>query len=292
MDIKNYKKHLEYDKKLLKIADNLINKYSKFYKKINKEQIQALSYYKNDGFIPINKILYNGKLDKNYNINFNFIKNTSDGREIIAKRIFDYVKTDITKILSYIPIIDSIFIKTPASDKSLTVFRGIRENKKDKFISKYKVGDKVKFNSYISTSLAPNISTNFLDYGKSTCCFMIITVPKNVKMIYIPWIKDKNNKIKLPDSFFGSDEFELLLPRGTEFIVKKIESMKASDLMLHKYQKYKHIFKEISSNKRVTIYYLNYIGNNPEPITINADQLLDSIDKICIKKIRSLKKFT
>lgn len=181
-----------------------------------------------------------------------------------------------------------MFERTPVSDKSLTVFRGIKENKDNKFISKYKVGDKIKFNSYTSTSLAPHVSINFLDYTKSTCCFMIITIPKNVKMLYLPWINDKNNKIpKLYDFYFDSDEFELLLPRGCEFIVKKIESMNLPDLILYKYKKYKQIFKEMSSKKRVTIYHLNYIGNNPESITINADQLLDSIEKICIRKISS-----
>lgn len=289
--MENYKKQLKYKKKLLLAGDKLTEKYKKYYKKISKDDLEALNYYKGFGYEFLNKIINNKKLDESYTLDY--IPEIKDGREVVVKGLHDYIKSDLIKTLSYIPIIDNIFTKMPATDRVITVFRGIKEDKKNKFISKYKVGDKIKFNSYTSTSMSPEVSARFTQGMKTSCCFMVITIPKNVKMIYIPWIPyKKSSSISLKNSSFGADEFELLLPRGSEFVVKNIESIKTTDIVLQEYKKYKELLKNISSKNNILVYHLHYIGNNPDPIYISADQLLSTVKKICIENINLKNKFS
>lgn len=279
----NYKKHIEYNKKLIKESDIFIKKYKKFYSKLEKNELQALDSYKGSGYYIINHLLYNNKFNKDYIMEY--IAHSKDGRELVVKGLYDYVKSRISETLSNISGIDKLFVKAPESDKKLTLFRGVYEMK-DKFLSKHKVGDKIKFNSYTSTSFAPSVSAKFIDKSykkKLSCCFMVITIPKGVKMIYLPWFnQDPNKPISLSNSYYSSDEFELLLPRGCEFIVTKIDKIKTRDIAINKFKKYKQLHKDILSNSETTIYYLKYIGNNPNKLELNADQLISSIKRVCI----------
>lgn len=279
----NYRKSVEYNKKILKDSEYFISKYKNFYNKLDKSDLEGLSYYKGDGYYMLNYLLNNNKLSNEYLINY--IKKSKDGKEVTMSGLKDYVKFKINKLLENILKLEKVFQKAPKSDKKLSVFRGITETD-TKIISQYKVGDKIKFNSYTSTSFSPKISVRFMKNRftkKLNCCFMVIEIPKNVKMIYLPWVNQDNNKQNLTDHTFDGDEFELLLPRGCEFVVTKIDKVKTTDLFLNYNKKYKELQKDILSNNKTSIYYLKYIGEDPNKLDFNADNIISTINKVCMR---------
>ena len=226
-------------RKIISMLSNL-KKFTLFYKNLKSDEKEALQNYKYDGYIKINKYLYDGiKINDLFINNYEFISkikkyfskdtiNFIDIKSINPGNIKPMVELYVNKtIVEQINTIDKIF-QSPNIQKlqgNELLYRGTRGHSittKDS-----RVGDEVIFKNYISTSTEQSISENFIFQGnpkEKVCCMYIFHNMKDVPFIYLPWeIKnsDKLSKKTISQSF--DDEFEFLLPRGLKFKVIKKE---------------------------------------------------------------------
>lgn len=228
----------EKTRKIISMLSNL-KKFRLFYKNLKPIDKEALQNYKYNGYIEINKYLYNDiKMKDIFIDNFQFLTkikkyfskdtiNFMDIKSINPGNIKPMIELYVNKtIVEQINTIDKIFQATNIQklQGNEILYRGTRGHSITTKNSR--VGDEVIFKNYISTSTDQSISENFIfqrNPKEKVCCMYIFHNMKDVPFIYLPWeIKnsDKLSKKTISQSF--DDEFEFLLPRGLKFkIIKK-----------------------------------------------------------------------
>jgi len=228
----------EKTKKIISMLSNL-KKFTLFYKNLKSDEKEALQNYKYNGYIKINKYLYDGikvkdiyidNLDFLSEIKKHFSKNTVnfiDIKSINPGNIKPIVELYVNKtIIEQINTIDKIF-NSPNIQKlqgNEILYRGTGGHSITTKNSR--VGDEVIFKNYISTSTEQSISESFMfqhNPREKVCCMYIFHNMKDVPFVYLPWeIKNSDKLSKKIISQTFSDEFEFLLPRGLKFkIIKK-----------------------------------------------------------------------
>ena len=189
-------------KKIISMLSNL-KKFTLFYKNLKPIDKEALQNYKYNGYIEINKYLFNGvKLNDLYINNGLFLTkikkyfskdtiNFMDIKSINPGNIKPMVELYINKtIVEQINTIDKIF-KSPNIQKlqgNELLYRGTRGHSITTKNSR--VGDEVIFKNYISTSTDQSISERFMFNPKvkdKLCCMYIFHNMKDVPFIYLPW---------------------------------------------------------------------------------------------------------
>lgn len=219
----------------------------------NKNIEKTLTYYKRDGYIMINSILYNNSfplvyLYKNYK-NANLFEPTKINSEpvYIFPKDINYIKNyEKTKYLNYIKNIDSLFIdnKKFLLDDCI-LFRGYQTNSKrnnnalpigkDYMYQKYnnfifnKNNKEITLKGYGSFSFNPQIASGFIN---TNGYFLILKVNKkdNIPGLFLPNIFFNNNIDY--NSFLkqSRDEIEILLPRNIKIKVIKKKEIKLSKI--------------------------------------------------------------
>jgi len=258
---------------------NWFEHYLKILKKIIKFKNETLSlvYYKQNGYIEINKLLIHKSLPyvfmpNNYDSNIKSIFNKKtiiDTKPIYIfpddiKKISEYKKNTLLNHINNIDFLYKTFYKNILLDDCI-LFRGMHNNQTQKGINKFlydfydkninkvnfKKGTNFVFDNYISTSL--NIKaplSGFFSGYKSENIILVIKIKKehNVPGLY------------LPDSFFN------------ESVIEK------DKLKKNFYKRYEHEF-EILLNRNFTIKI-----NNIKKVNINKYINISKINNIYSKK--------
>jgi len=280
-------------KKVLKTYTNIKN-FKKFYKNISKIEKDTIQFYKLNGYIDINKYLYNNNklnelfinewkfsntIEKLYSNN---TKNLFNFKNINIERLPKYIELYVnTKIIKNITILDKLFISKdiPKLIGNEVLFRGTSG---DTYTTpKSKIGDTLIFNSFTSSSTNIDVSKNFIgnkiNKDKVICCLYVLNGLKDIPYIYIPWFQIQKKQMKAKISSSIGDEFEYLLPRNLKFKIKKIETILDDTISyvnpttfekltkIIKTSKNNNIFKKI--NDKIKIYHLDFVEHLPvEPI--------------------------
>lgn len=278
-----------------------ISKFKNFYKKLNKNQKDTLSYYKGIGYIEINKFLYNNyKLDE-LNLNDSFMKiqdlfpdethNVVNIKSLLVNNVPSAVELFINKfIVEKINTLDNIFAKpnTYKLDKDIILYRG-NMGLSSTIGNKTKVGNEILFKNYLSTSYDISVAMNFTGVQNDViCCLYVLNGLENIPYVFVPWnLHTSFKKMDVKGSF--ADESEYLLPRNMKFKVTKIEkrilnvssdwpqkmykniSISSLDKVFKKTQtltNQESIEKNLGKFMRdVKVYHLEYVGQDPvEPI--------------------------
>jgi hypothetical protein len=269
--------------KIISMMSNL-KKFTIFYKNLTPIEKNILQNYKNNGYIEINKYLYNDIKINDLNINrngifFNQIKtyfsketiNIFDIKSINPGNIKQIVELYMNKVvIDQINVIDKIFTKPNVNllQGNELLYRGSRGHSITTKNSK--VGNEIIFKNFISTSTEQAISEKFIEdfmiktqTKKQHCCMYVFHNMKDVPFIYLPW--NINNSSKLNKQYINlafKDEFEFLLPRGLKFkIIKKELIDFKNNLYTNKY------IKKISFNKFDKM--LNNINVNIDKINLS-----------------------
>jgi hypothetical protein len=127
---------------------------------------------------------------------------------------------ELASLISTIKILDKIITNAPKIPVDILVFRGIKTDIYDDFVCK---DGEFYWTSptYLSTSFSEAVSNSFKSrYG----IMMIISLPQDTHGIFLPW----NIPLKgsIGDTMID-DEYELLLPRKSKFLVESIEYIKS-----------------------------------------------------------------
>jgi hypothetical protein len=280
-------------KKVLKTFSNIKN-FKKFYKNISKIEKDTLQFYKLNGYIDINKYLYNNNklnelfinewkfsntIEKLYSNN---TKNLFNFKNINFEKLPKYIELYVNdKIIKNINILDKLFINKdiPKLNGKEVLFRGISENTYT--TPKSKIGDTLIFNSFTSSSTNIDVSKDFMgnkiNKNKVICCLYVLNGLKDIPYIYIPWFQIQKKQMKAKISSSIADEFEYLLPRNLKFKIKKIETILDDTIsyitsttfeQLNKIIKKtknknnnNNIFKKI--NNKIKIYHLDFVEHLP-----------------------------
>jgi hypothetical protein len=257
---------------------NWFDHYLKILKKIIKFNNETLSlvYYKQNGYIEINKLLIHKSLP--YVFMFNMYDNNTQSifnkKTIIdtkpiyifpddIKKISEYKKNTLLNHINNIDFLYKTFYKNILLDDCI-LFRGMHHNETKKGINKFlydfydnnskklnfKKGNNFLFDNYVSTSL--NIKTVlsgfFSGYNNGTILVIKIKKEHNVPGLYLPdsfFNKSVIEKDKLKNFYKRYEhEFEILLNRN--FTIK-INNIKKINL-----KKYINVSKinNIYSNKK------------------------------------------
>ena len=253
MDINTYKNKIKITeklyKKLLKNTAPIRKDFLKIYKKLDKEELKSLDYYKGPDYRTINMLLYENKLNLKYNNKFN--------------NLYYLIQNEYDEVKKNIIVLDNI-INLYKSKKNITVFRGIF---KDKKLDKLKVNQNITFSNFLSTSLNIDIAFGFSRSNKNNIKLLEITLPKGTNMFYLPWdIKHKN---KIMNEKLRSSEFELLLGRNYEFKLDKISYIDNKYFILDNMNWKKYLSSKFGKNK-IKIFHLTFVKkNNSEIPTLN-----------------------
>ena len=126
----------------------------------------------------------------------------------------------------------------------------------------YKKNDIIKFDNFVSTTFDPTISLIFAgkfekEKGNSTLLIIRVKKDHNIPAVFISNIFDNNpnnEQFKFNWKHTTSEEYEILLSRNVEFIIKNIKIIQDKDKKTsslsdlynkHKYSKYiKLVFLE------------------------------------------------
>lgn len=263
--------------------------------KCTKNEIYALIQYKNSYYYHLNGIINNHALPKTLDTNqigiYDYMLNIFKVNQImdIKSLTKQLANSYIQFLYGLIDELDSAFTKVSKLNDQI-LFRSIGEEiLSDTYfpyvLPNYKIGDKIFFESFTSCSLNPLITKNFGN---------VIYVIKIYKEHQIPFIflsslfRQENIKkysqnirqnIEWRNWKNVNDEFEILLPRNCEFIIKNIRNIKHKDLKIPK--KFGNVFNNKNAEKVDYIFYyieslpynkpdqFNFPINLPEKILIN-----------------------
>ena len=243
-----------------------------------------LRSYKNYGYLLMNDFLRNKGILKDKKINIlGLFNNLISSLSLTVEKIPNIVEYKINKIINSIKVIDSIFNKQniPKLEGTEILYRGI----KGEFdTSKYKIGNEIEMESFLSCSLKSEIAERFVSEiatNNNYCCMFIIKGCKNLPYIYLQWDILKNKKMSNEKLIYISDEFELVLPRGCKFEItdiykyipnnyKKTKQISTGNFMKLIKKKYgsQEITDEIYEKEMVTLYQqlivieLKFINHN------------------------------
>lgn len=202
----------------INLAEKMINYFDK---KIinNKKKVDALNNYKYSGYITINQILLK---ECEYYFSLGSILNQHPQEtKLTIKDMMDIINDEYSDELNLaidsIKTLDKVIDEAPTiHNDELIVYRGMKADIYDDLICENKKFY-YTFPTYISTSFSSNVSQKFK--GKHGVFYTII-LPPDTKGIYLPW--DLNYKESFGKKTIDN-EFELLLQRGSKFLVESIE---------------------------------------------------------------------
>lgn len=203
----------------LNLAETMIEYYDK--KIVNtKKKIDALNYYKHNGYTTINQILLK-QCEYHFSL-YNILQQHEDkGDKVSVKDLLETISNEYSEELNTsieaIKTLDRVVAEAPTIlNDEITVYRGMKADIYDDLVCENKKYY-YTFPTYISTSFSANVSNNFK--GKNGVFYKIILPPETIG-IYLPW------NLKHKESFgkkLIDDEFEFLLQRGSKFVVESIE---------------------------------------------------------------------
>jgi len=230
---------------------------------LTNDEIMVLENYKYIGYIDINNLLRNVFQD----ISLDFKKITK--KQTLEEILLTYYNNNKTNI----EILDKIIKKSPILSNNIKVYRGIRIDPNDKnyyilsnTLDKLINDKKIVVNEFLSTSMDINLSKKFtfypsnLDEKNHKYVLFEISFPKKTKAFPLTWT-EKNNKTK---EIVQNSETEILLPRGGEFILKKIRNEKISIPIY----RWKNIQNNIPKMDFI-IYEVNFIPPKKTPLITN-----------------------
>ncbi len=214
----SYSKILSNKLKFIKQSEN-------FFKTLNYNEKILLRNYKNNGYLLMNDFLRNKGIlkDKKFNI-LGLFNNLISSLSLTVEKMPNIVEYEINKIINSIHLIDNLFNKKniPKLEGNEILYRGI----KGEFdTSKYKIGNKIEMESFLSCSLKSEIAELFVSKiatNNNYCCMFLIKDCKNLPYIYLQWDVLKNKKMSNEKLIYIRDEFELVLPRGCKFEITDI----------------------------------------------------------------------
>jgi GNAT superfamily N-acetyltransferase len=132
------------------------------------------------------------------------------GKYVLNKWSDNEFAYTLDEVLEYIESLDALIEQGPGIVEDTTLYRYLQDwMLSEQLLKTLKPGDEMEDKGFISTSrgnFKPSDSSNLK---------MIINVPKGTKGLYVDWFKE--------GSFSDSGEQEVILPRGTKFVVTKIE---------------------------------------------------------------------
>lgn len=174
------------------------------------EQARAVARYTHQAHDSINNYLrYIGGDSKVSNPVIDY-SSFDGGKYVLNKWASDEFAYTLDEVLEYIESLDALIEQAPGIVEDTTLYRYLQDwMLSGKLLKTLKPGDEMEDKGFISTSRG-----NFKPSGDSNLK-MIINVPKGTKGLYVDWFKG--------GSFSDSGEQEVLLPRGTKFVVTKIE---------------------------------------------------------------------
>lgn len=222
------KKREIYFQKILKKIHPIVKKLSLQYEKLKKEEREILLKYKHTYYENINNYLINNtitfddlhsSLTNDYLYSFKKKKNNSKKNNNSKQReIFNLMDTYNQykkKLNKEIKLLDEIIVKYGDNEK-VKVYRGIGDDKKNKFMKKIiqvskKKGNILNIKNFQSTSLDIRIALGFTKVRKEG---MILEIDTNgFPYFYLPWNIEKG---KLRKEKINGSEFELLLQRNLD----------------------------------------------------------------------------
>jgi hypothetical protein len=270
--------------KILSNKLKFIQESESFYKKLNHTQKEELQNYKFNGYLFMNEFLRNKGILKEIKLNIlGSFNNVSSGLSLTVEKIPKFIEYKINKVINSIKLIDSIFNKQniPKLEGSEILYRGI----KGEFdTSKYKIGNEIEMESFLSCSFNSEVAERFASQfvtNTNYCCMFIIKDCKDLPYIYLQWGVSKNEKMTNENLIDYGDEFELVLPRGCKFEItdiykyipnnyKKTKQISTGNFMKLIKKKYgsQEITDEIYEKEMVTLYQqlivieLKFINHN------------------------------
>lgn len=271
---------LKKDKKGKKDYELLSERYIQHYNEniLNyKEYIDALQYYKGNGYSSINSLLFSKKMNiESKNIlevicskYTEAIQNDSNQKTALKKVMntinLSLFNTNVVPVLEKIKTLDEIFMNAPTLDHDdIIVYRGVTTD--IHYVLECKQGTYfVTFPNYLSTSFVPTVSKGFA--GEQGVIFTI-HLTKECKGLYINW--DLNQGRDFEDMYVDN-EYEYILPRGCKFEVVKIEPVRISNINYRTYGELKCLNKH---NLFIKHYILKLVK---QP---NIDDLKSSLKKM------------
>ena len=174
------------------------------------DQITAVNRYTHQAHDSINNYLrYIGGDSKVFNPVIDY-SSFDGGKYVLNKWADNEFAYTLDEVLEYIESLDALIEQAPGIVEDTTLYRYLQDwMLSGKLLKTLKPGDEMEDKGFISTSRG-----NFKPSGDSNLK-MVINVPKGTKGLYVDWFKG--------GSFSDSGEQEVLLPRGTKFVVTKIE---------------------------------------------------------------------
>lgn len=282
-----------YDVEIEKESFKLIKFFSNFYtKNITQFQKEALDFYKGAGYMKINEYLISSKQ----------IQHSA----YTKYKIENIIKEDY-KILYFIKELDKIFKEIKPYNEKITVYRGLNDCNKIKdmiyILENAKIGKKITFPTFLSTSLNIKKANNFVGYqdikstmnkiddikksnekisivnndsclqiidehGKKNFFLMKINIPKNNKILYLERFYKYQNNIVIENW-----ENEILLPRNST-----LKLIKRYDEIFQKNSS-RYLLKNIINKKVVfyptRVYEFEYVGYDESEFEIPDITSLD-----------------
>lgn len=236
----------------------LVKQSRAYFNKLPENQKEALRVYKYMGYQVINQFLRNlaqirqgtpktspfGKFKLDINTSIITRKLFDEYQKVRAKITNKTTLGQLTEIIqkfhydAYQTIIvdmDKCFaaksripkLTNPQPSKKTILYRG--SMLPTKLVNK-RVGDILEFGEYLSTTLEPEIAFRFLHLGgasdaSSKPVLLIIHGYDGKPFIFLDWDAVETHQMDKLKFTHGSDEYELVLPRGCKFkIVKKYRS--------------------------------------------------------------------
>jgi hypothetical protein len=308
INFKNNKKIIN-NKAFFPKKKNWFEYYLKILRKIIKFKNESLSlvYYKQDGYIDINKLLIHKSLPyvfmaSKYDSFIGSIinkKTNLDTKPIYIfpddiKKISEYKKNILLGHINNIDFLYKTFYKNIILDDCI-LFRGMHNNKSQKGINKFlynfyddnhkinfKKGNNFVFDNYVSTSLniKPCLSGFFSGYGGESIILVIkIKKEHNVPGLYLPNSFFSNsvvNNDKFKKNFYKryESEFEILVNRN--FVIK-INNVKIINLKKYnQINKINNIYENNKKNKKNKKNVLKIIFAESCPYTLPEQFVLNN----------------
>jgi hypothetical protein len=255
------------NKKSLDEYKRLIKKNKDYYATLSPEEIQAITYYKSNGYMDINSVL-NGKID------------------------FDSID-NLDNIIKNIELLTKVILNAPVTKSEITLYRGMNNFLKRSYFENEKVFYKAE--SFISMSIIDDVATEFLG---TICCIYKVTIPKGTPVLPILTSDVLDYEVELilpPHTVFHVDK------NPTTIMVDKLIFNTTKDISLNELDKYNYsdIKKVIkgSTVKRIKVPMTTYklkvisvpkIDNINEIINIDKDFLDVMIKLKNLNKLKNL----
>lgn len=207
----------------------------------DKKAVKALKRYKFHDYTSINQLLL-GNPHMEFSLDDILFEiqdmkkddNTKSHLSVrdVHQHLASIYQKQLVSLVDTIKTIDKLILNAPALTESVTVYRGIQTDIYDDLVCR----DKTFYwtsPAYMSTSFSKNVSESF----KSRHGIMfIVSLPIETRGLFLPW--DIPVKGSIGNSSIDN-EYELLLPRGSEFLIESIDFVKSDSYKVS--SKYKNI---------------------------------------------------